>query len=43
MIRMLVTNSFTQYLRWCEFLEPDTCCTNIYITANGSLLFSVDL
>lgn len=41
MIRMLVTNSFTQYLRWCELLETD--CTNIYITANGSLLFSVDL
>ncbi len=41
MIRMLVTNSFSQYLRWCELLESD--CTNIYITANGKLLFSFDL
>lgn len=41
MIRMLVTNSFTQYLRWCELLED--CQTSMHITANGTLLFSIDL
>jgi hypothetical protein len=36
---IIVTNSFMRYLRWAELNEN----TTIYITANGSLLYTLDL
>ena len=36
---IIVTNSFMRYLRWAELNEN----TNIYITANGTLLYTLDI
>jgi hypothetical protein len=36
---IIVTNSFMRYLRWTELTEN----TTIYITANGTLLYTLDL
>jgi hypothetical protein len=36
---IIVTNSFMRYLRWAELNEN----TTIYITANGTLLYTLDL
>lgn len=36
---MIVTNSFMRYLRWADHHEK----TTIYITANGTLLYTFDI